>query len=101
MDKLISAFSLARRAGAIAPGFDAATSAIKARKAFAVFACRDISQGTLDRLTRLTAVTVLEQDIDYFTPIYKKGVGIFAVTDENFARLITKTLEDIQREHKV
>ncbi len=94
MDKVLAAFSLARRAGAIAPGFDAATAAIKNKKSVTVFVCRDISQGTLKRLERLTQVRILEQDIDYFAPIYKKGVGIFAITDKNFVELVIKALEN-------
>ncbi len=94
MDRLISAFSLARRAGALVIGFDAVTAAAKGRNKVLVLACSDMSPKTLKRLRQVTEVKMLTQDMAYFDTIFKKPVGIFGITDENFAGLITKTLEE-------
>ena len=48
MDKLLSLLGLARRAGKIEPGFDAAVSAARGHKAALLLAARDISGAALD-----------------------------------------------------
>ena len=50
MDKLLSLLGLARRAGKIEPGFDAAVSAARGHKAALLLAARDISEKTLKNL---------------------------------------------------
>ncbi len=94
MDRVLSAFSLARRAGALVIGFDAVTAAAKGKGKVVVLACSDMSPKTLKRLRLVTEVKMLSQDMAYFDKIFKKPVGIFGITDENFAGLILKTLEE-------
>ena len=50
MDKLLSLLGLARRAGKIEPGFDAAATAAKSGKAALLLAARDISEKTVKNL---------------------------------------------------
>ncbi len=95
MDRLLSAFSLARRAGALVIGFDAVIAAVRGKKNTTVFACCDMSEKTLKRLKQNTEVIILKQDMAYFGQIFKKPVGIFGVTDENFTGLILKNLEEL------
>ncbi len=94
MDKLLSAFSLARRAGALVIGFDAVSIAAKGKTKTTVFVCSDISEKTLKRMKQVTEVRLLSHNMEYFGTLFKKPVGIFGVTDENFAGLILKTLEE-------
>ena len=44
MDKLLSMLGLARRAGKIEPGFDAAVSAARGRKAAVLLCAQDMSE---------------------------------------------------------
>ncbi len=94
MDRLLSAFSLARRAGALVMGFDAVVMAAKGKKKTTVFACKDLSPKTLKRLSQATEVIILEHDMSYFGQIFNKPVGIFGITDDNFTGLILKNLEE-------
>ncbi len=94
MDKLLSAFSLARRAGALVIGFDAVSISAKGKTKTTVFVCSDISEKTLKRMRQITEVRLLSHKMEYFDTLFKKPVGIFGVTDENFTGLILKILEE-------
>ena len=50
MDKLLSMLGLARRAGKIEPGFDAAVSAARGRKAAVLLCAQDMSEKTVKNL---------------------------------------------------
>ncbi len=91
MSKLLFALSLAKKSGALALGFDASVAAIKAKKAHAVYVCNDISDGSLKRISHFAKVRQLDYGMSHFFKIFKKEVGIFAITDENLVKLIEQS----------
>ena len=93
MDKLLSLLGLARRAGKIEPGFDAAVSAARGHKAALLLAARDISEKTLKNLRYegdRAGVPTLRGDFGMEELGRACGVkaGALAVTDEGFAKAI-------------
>ncbi len=91
MSKLLFALSLSKKSGALALGFDATVAAIKSKKAHAVYVCNDISDGSLKRIGHFAEVKKLNYSMSHFFKIFKKEVGIFAVTDENLVKLIEQS----------
>ena len=86
MDKLLSLLGLARRAGKIEPGFDAAVSAARGHKAALLLAARDISEKTLKNLR-------YEGD--------RAGVPtlrVLAITDKGFAKAVKELAEAVTEE---
>ena len=81
MDKLLSLLGLARRAGKIEPGFDAAVSAARGHKAALLLAARDISEKTLKNLR-------YEGD----------RAGVLAITDTGFAKAVKELAEAVTEE---
>ena len=81
MDKLLSLLGLARRAGKIEPGFDAAVSAARGHKAALLLAARDISEKTLKNLR-------YEGD----------RAGVLAITDKGFAKAVKELAEAVTEE---
>ena len=93
MDKLLSLLGLARRAGKIEPGFDAAVSAARGHKAALLLAARDISEKTLKNLRYegdRAGVPTLRGNFGMEELGRACGVkaGALAVTDEGFAKAI-------------
>ena len=95
MDKLLSLLGLARRAGKIEPGFDAAVSAARGHKAAFLLAARDISETTLKNLRYegdRAGVPTLRGTFGMEELGRACGVraGVLALTDPGFARAVQK-----------
>ncbi|MGI6255739.1 MAG: L7Ae/L30e/S12e/Gadd45 family ribosomal protein [Acutalibacter sp.] len=93
MDKLLSLLGLARRAGKVEPGFDAAVSAARSGKAHLLLAARDISEKTVKNLRyegdRAGTVTVrLTCSMEELGRACGARAGVLAVTDKGFAKAI-------------
>ena len=99
MDKVLSALSLARKAGALVQGFDSVADSVYKGTACLVLLASDLS----DR-TRRKMLSVCEEEavpaaeLPYtqseLLSIARKATGIFAVCDENFAKLCAKQLDE-------
>lgn len=94
--KLLGALGLARRAGALVPGFDAVCEQAAKGNAALVLLAQDLSPGTLRRVQNackgcclVLGIPLTQADIASIT---KKPVGVLAVTDPNLAILCQKHL---------
>ena len=94
MDKLLSLLGLARRAGKVEPGFDAAVGAARSGKAYLLLAAGDISEKTVKNLR-------YEGDRAGAATLRACGAraGVLAVTDKGFAKAI-KGLAEAATEDK-
>lgn len=97
MDKLLSALSLCRKAGALAMGFDpAAESAAKGKACLVLFAA-DLAPGSRKKAGRFCSAAGVravrlpftQQQLLAITP---KRTGIFAVTQPGLAKLVESQL---------
>jgi ribosomal protein L7Ae-like RNA K-turn-binding protein len=98
-DKMLSALSLARKAGKLAVGFDSVKASVETEKAKTVLLAQDISSGTSKRIKSLSRkVPVLQIKLSQWeiSKITGKCAGVLALTDENFARLCRKVMEGEQ-----
>lgn len=91
--KLLSLLGLARRAGKLEPGFDAAVLAAREKKALLLLAAEDISEKTFKNLRyegEKAGVPVQRVPVNIQTLGSACGVraGILAVTDEGFVKAI-------------
>ena len=95
-DKLLSALSLCKKAGALTPGFDAVCGdALKGKAALVLFAA-DLSPGSRRRAARacegacpLRDIPLTQQDVARIT---HRPVGILAVTNQDLAALCLASL---------
>ena len=90
MDKLLSLLGLARRAGKIEPGFDAAATAAKSGKAALLLAARDISEKTVKNLRYegdRAGIPTLRVSAGMEELV---RAGVLALTDPGFARAVQK-----------
>ena len=94
--KLVGALGLARRAGALQWGAERVADTIAARKAKLVLLTQDASARTAARFTALCAERVpcrtlplAAAELSALTP---RPAAVYAVTDENLARLCGKHL---------
>ena len=104
MDKLLSMLGLARRAGKIEPGFDAAVSAARGRKAAVLLCAQDMSEKTVKNLRyegdRAGAATLrLSVGMEELGRACGARAGVLAVTDKGFAKAI-KGLAEAATEDK-
>ena len=104
MDKLLSLLGLARRAGKVEPGFDAAVSAARSGKACLLLAAGDISEKTVKNLRyegdRAGAATLrLSVGMEELGRACGARAGVLAVTDKGFAKAI-KGLAEAATEDK-
>ena len=95
MDKLLSLLGLARRAGKIEPGFDAAATAAKSGKAALLLAARDISEKTVKNLRyegdRAGIPTLrVSAGMEELGRACGVRAGVLALTDPGFARAVQK-----------
>lgn len=93
MDKLLSLLGLARRAGKLEPGFDAAVTAARGRKAALLVAARDISEKTVKNLRyegdRVGIATLrLPCGMEELSHACGLRAGVLAVTDPGFAKAV-------------
>lgn len=97
-NKILYALSLCRKAGALVTGFDAVKESVYKGKAFIVLTAADLSEKTKKRVDFFC-----EDLIDVYTlpltqfellTICKKTSGVFAVTNNELAKLCTKSLNN-------
>ena len=103
MDKLLSLLGLARRAGKIEPGFDAAVSAARGHKAALLLAARDISEKTLKNLRYegdRAGVPTLRGDfgMEELGRACGMRAGVLAITDKGFAKAVKELAEAVTEE---
>ena len=89
-DKLCGLFGMARRAGALSLGTEAAAEAVKKKKAFAVFLASDIVARTEKEFRFLCKEDIpvcrLTYSGDEISAAVGKRTGIIAVCDKGFAK---------------
>ena len=95
MDKLLSMLGLARRAGKIEPGFDAAVSAARGRKAAVLLCAQDMSEKTVKNLRyegdRAGIPTLrVSAGMEELGRACGVRAGVLALTDPGFARAVQK-----------
>lgn len=94
--KLYSALSLCRRARHLVTGFEATVESVY-NGAYLVLLTQDVSEGTAKRVRRACEdlVPCLQMPLcqSDLCPITRKKVGVYAVTDENLAKLCAQYLE--------
>ena len=103
MDKLLSLLGLARRAGKIEPGFDAAVSAARGHKAAVLLAARDISEKTLKNLRYegdRAGVPTLRGNfgMEELGRACGMRAGVLAITDKGFAKAVKELAEAVTEE---
>ncbi len=106
-DKLLSLLGLARRAGKIEPGFDAAVSAARSGKACVLIAAVDISEKTVKNLRyegdRAGIPTLrVKAGMEELGRACGMRAGVLAVTDKGFAKAVRnlgEAMMDEKEEH--
>ncbi|MEG0804163.1 MAG: ribosomal L7Ae/L30e/S12e/Gadd45 family protein [Pygmaiobacter sp.] len=96
-NKLLSAISLARKAGKLVMGFDAVKESLVKGHATLIFCAGDLSANTRKRVDRFcedwdTQAKTLPLTQDELVEVCPKRTGVFAVIDKGFAKLILKQL---------
>lgn len=106
-DKLLSLLGLARRAGKIEPGFDAAVTAARSGKACLLVVARDISEKTVKNLryegdragVPTLRVTASMEELGRACGV---RAGVLAVTDKGFSKAVKglgEAVTDEKEEH--
>lgn len=102
--KLFSAVSLCRRAGKLTMGFEAVVESAYQGKAALVLLSSDVSEGTAKRIRRSCEdlVPCLQMPLtqEDLSPITHRKVGVYAVTDENLAKLCAQYLEQQKEDNE-
>lgn len=106
-DKILSLLGLARRAGRLAAGFEAAAQAAREGKAAAVISAGDISPKTYKNLeyeARRAGIPAarLRASMKELSRACGIKAGVFAVTDQGFAQAILDKMgsrKDEKEEH--
>ena len=106
VDKALSLLGLARRAGKLEPGFDAAVSAARAKKARLLIAAADVSEKTVKNLKyegdRVGIPTVrIKAGMEETGRACGVRAGVLALTDQGFAAALTQLLEREKEEHSL
>ena len=103
MDKLLANLGLCRKAGKLICGFDAAVEAMENGEGYLLLTASEISPKTEKEIIyKAKSANFCVYKLPYIMAdmelLSKKRVGIFAITDENLAKLIEKafinTLKD-------
>ena len=96
-ERLLGVLGLCRRAGAMAPGFDAAMEKVKTHGAALVLLARDCSPKTKKEAEFFCRgqlpVQTLPVSMDEMFHIFKKRVAVLAVLDTNFAKKLQTLLQ--------
>lgn len=98
-DRFLSLLGLARRAGKLSMGFDAACESIAKGEAALILATNDISAGSLKRLNSAaqeqgTEAVLLDCGMDVLAPAIGKSVRMVSVNDEGFAGKLRSLLKE-------
>lgn len=102
-DKALSLLGLARRAGKLEAGFDAAAISAREKRARLLLAARDVSDKTFKNLryeadrAGIPAVR-LEAEMEETGRACGVKAGVLAVTDEGFAKALLGMTEEMERE---
>lgn len=101
--KLTGLLGLAKRAGRIAVGYDAALSAVKSNKAILAVCANDLSSKTMKEWqfsAKTIALLPLPIDKDTLGSVIglAKPVGILAICDQGFADAILKCIPNDKEE---
>lgn len=103
MNKVLSLLGLARRAGKLEAGFDAAASAAREKRARLLLAASDISEKTFKNLryegerAGIPAVR-LAAAMDEMGRACGVKAGVLAVDDQGFAQALLGAMEQMERE---
>lgn len=103
-NKLLSAISLARKAGKLVMGFDAVKESLVKGQAFLIFCAGDLSANTRKRVDRFcedwgVQARTLPLTQDELLDVCPKRTGVFAVIDSGFAKLISTQLAAEEQTH--
>ena len=97
---MLGALGLCRKAGKLVMGFDAVAESVMKGKAVLVLTAQDVSPRTA-RKTREFCEGILDvQSMPLTQAVTHKPVGVYAVTDENLARLCEKHLSGLPHTEK-
>ncbi len=102
-NKILSLLGLARRAGRLEMGYDAAVSAARGKEARLLLAAKDVSPKTYKNLCyegeRAGVPTVrLDSGMEETGRACGKKAGVLAVTDSGFAKALLNAMELRPRE---
>ena len=102
-NRLLSLLGLARRAGKLQGGFDAAVISARERKAALLLAALDISEKTFKNLcyeAKRAEIPAKRIPAELKDVSHACGVkaGVVALTDEGFAKAVLSQLENDERE---
>lgn len=102
--KLFSALSLCRRAAKLTTGFDAVVQSAYDGKAELILLAADVSEGTERRLRRACEDLVPCEKMPLtqleMCPITRKKVGVYAIIDQNLAKLCAQYLEQQKEDNE-
>ena len=89
-DRLLSFLGIARKAGKLCFGKDAALEAIRKGKAKLVLLSSDLSEKTAEKMQMLcfeseTSLLTMEETMDQLETIFRRRTGILCITDAGFA----------------
>lgn len=106
MNKLASMISLARKAGKLALGFDAAKEALQKKKAGLVLCAKDLSPKTRKEIVLVCeknqcAFSDVPFEMDEIWFMIGKRTGILAVCDENFAKQLMQLIDQATKEETI
>lgn len=104
-NKIISMFSLTKKAGKLVCGFDAVCEELKKKQWNTVFITSDLSEKSKKEIEReagknffmLVNTPVTMQDLSVIT---HKNVGVFCVTNQNLALKLKALSEEYVKEEK-
>lgn len=97
MKNLIDNIGLCRRAGKLTLGFDSVKDEIIGQTACVVLVARDVSEKTVKEIEfwankHNIEVAVLPLEMEQMQHLFKRRVGVAAITDSGFAGLIKKSI---------
>ena len=101
MNKLLSMLGLARRAGKLAVGFDAALEAVKTGRAAGAAVCADISEKTYQNIKfaadrgKIPAIRLCVQAQEAGAAVGKRA-GVFAICDAGFFKAVQELNHDTE-----
>jgi ribosomal protein L7Ae-like RNA K-turn-binding protein len=101
-DLLLGSLGLCRKAGKLLGGYDRVEDAVAAGKARLVLMAADTSERTSAHLQAVCRGIVpcrtMPLSTQQLAALMPKKVAVYAVTDENFARLCAKHLTEIKED---
>ncbi|MGN0651972.1 MAG: L7Ae/L30e/S12e/Gadd45 family ribosomal protein [Gemmiger sp.] len=99
---LLGALGICRKAGRLLHGYDRVEEAVLRGKAYLVLLACDASERTVQHMKEtcegIVPCRVMQLSTGDLRMLTPKPAAVFAVTDENFARLCAKHLTDASKE---